>query len=86
MAQYRVFALCTECAGIHKVPITVTLDDGPAELQTISDAYRGKGLPAALRDLNCTPVPCWETGGSFIQKDSEKIILVPADGLITASS
>lgn len=60
------------------MPIIVTLEDGPAELQTISDVYSRKVLPAVLRDLNCTPVTCWETGRSFIQENNEKIILVPS--------
>jgi hypothetical protein len=32
-----------------KSQIIVTLEDGPAELQTISDAYSRKVLPAAYR-------------------------------------
>ena len=81
MAQYRIFALRVGCGGIHKMPIIVTLEDGPAELQTVADVYREKVLPAALRDLNRTPVACWETGRSFIQEANEKIILVPAQGI-----
>lgn len=60
------------------MPIIVTLEDGPAELQTIADVYSRKAVPAALRDLNGTPVTCWETGRSFIQENNEKIILVPS--------
>jgi hypothetical protein len=78
MARYQIFALCVGCGGIHKFPIIVTLEDGPAELQTIADVYREKVLPAALRDLNCTPLACWETGRSFTQENNEQIILVPS--------
>ena len=45
MAEYRVFAAYTECGGIHRMQIILPLDDGPAELQSISDAYRGKKPP-----------------------------------------
>ena len=30
-----IFALCVGCGGIHKMPMIVRLEDGPAELQTI---------------------------------------------------
>jgi hypothetical protein len=84
MAQYQIFAQCVECDGIHKMPIIVMLEDGPGQLQTIADVYKGKVLPEALRHLNCTPVRCWETSRSFIQENNEKIILVPAQGVPSA--
>jgi hypothetical protein len=78
MSWLDIKSLPYALGAVVSINSQLSLEDGPAELQTIADVYREKVLPAALRDLNCTPLACWETGRSFTQENNEQIILVPS--------
>jgi hypothetical protein len=82
MARYRIFAQCVKCGGIHKMPIIVTLEDGPAELQTIADVYREKVLPAALRDLNVLRSHAEKRGSQLFRKIMKRSSWFPLKGSI----
>ncbi len=44
MPKYNVYALCNACGDLHPMEISVTLDDGPVEKQSIGDRYEAKGI------------------------------------------
>jgi hypothetical protein len=58
--------------------VTVILNDGPIEKQSIGDLYDGKTFPKNLADLTSHSVSCPKTGRQSIQKDNHQIFLVRA--------
>ena len=58
--------------------ISVVIEDGPIDKQSIGDLYNGKTLPKNLADLTNNSVRCPKTGRQSIQKDNHQIFLVPA--------
>jgi hypothetical protein len=39
-AQYRIFAVCNKCSGMHDMGATVLLKEGPIEKQSIGQVYK----------------------------------------------
>ena len=76
-AQYSVFVSCNRCGGEHELGISVVMEDGPSDKQSISDLYNGKPLPKSLADLTNNSVSCPQTGRQSIQKNNHQIFLVP---------
>jgi hypothetical protein len=37
MAKYEVFVFCDHCGDVHRMPVTVELDDGPASRASVGD-------------------------------------------------
>jgi hypothetical protein len=58
--------------------VSVILENGPIEKQSIGHVYEGKTLPKSLADLISRSVSCPKTGRQSIQKDKHQIFLVPA--------
>jgi hypothetical protein len=79
-AQYNILASCHKCAGVHETGISVTIEDGPVDKQSIGDFYNGKSLPKTLAALSNEGFSCPLTGRQFIQKDTKQIFLVPIKG------
>ena len=77
MAEYDVFAVCNACGDLHPLGISATLDDGPANKQSIADAYEDKDFPPSLAALKDRRVYCPKTGRQYSQRDAKKIFLVP---------
>ena len=77
MAEYDVFAVCNACGDLHPLGISVTLDDGPANKQSIADGYEDKDPPPSLAALKDRRVYCPKTGRQYSQRDTKKIFLVP---------
>jgi hypothetical protein len=77
-AQYRIFAVCNKCSGIHDTGATVILKDGPIEKQSIGQAYKDRSLPESLTKLSNKSVTCPATGRGFTQRDNGQIFLVRA--------
>jgi hypothetical protein len=75
--QFSVFASCHKCARVHETGISITMEGGPADKQSIGDFYRGKSFPKSLDSLTSTILTCHLTGRQFIQKDTKQIFLVP---------
>jgi hypothetical protein len=86
MAQYSIFASCNKCAGVHEMGISITVEDGPVDKQSIGDFYNGKSLPKSLASLSSTILACHLTGRQFIQKDTKQIFLVPIKGQPTTEN
>ena len=40
--QYSLVALCNKCGATHDMAVSVRLDDGPIEKQSIGHVYSGK--------------------------------------------
>ena len=76
-AAYRVFVSCNKCGGVHEMEISVVMEDGPFDKQSISDLYNGKTLPKSLADLANNSVTCPTTGRQSTQKNNDQIFLVP---------
>src|SRR5678816_1511790 len=85
-AKYRIFASCNKCAGVHETEISITIEDGPIDKQSIGDFYNGKSLPKSLATLSSTLLTCHLTGRQFIQKDTKQIFLVPFKGQPTTEN
>jgi len=85
-AQYSIFASCNKCAGVHEMGISITMEDGPVDKQSIGDFYNGKSLLKSLASLSSTVLTCHLTGRQFIQKDTKQIFLVPMKGQPTTEN
>jgi len=79
-AQYSIFISCNKCAGMHETGISITLEDGPRDKQSIGNFYSGKSLPKTLATLCNQSFPCPLTGRQFIQKNTKQIFLIPVKG------
>src|SRR5262247_2491652 len=76
--QYSLLALCNKCGAMHDMAVSVVLNDGPIQKQSIGHVYNGRTLPKSLADLASRGVSCPKTGRQSIQKDKNQIFLVPA--------
>ena len=76
-AQYSIVASCNKCAGMHDMGISVTMENGPANKQSIGELYDGKSLPKSLANLTQNSVTCPKTGRQSTQKNNHQIFLVP---------
>ena len=76
-AEYRVLVFCNKCGGLHDLGISVAMEDGPADKQSIGDLYEGKTLPKTLADFTNRSITCPKTGRQSIQKNNQQIFLVP---------
>lgn len=79
MTRYMVCVFCDDCSDVHSLPLKIRLDDGPVERQSVGDAFQGKRVPAKLAKLARFVVRCPRTGKSFVQKDNDRVFLVPAE-------
>jgi hypothetical protein len=77
MAEYNISALCNACGDLHPMGICVSLEDGPASKQSITDLYMGIDVPPNLGALRDKRVYCPKTGRQYSQKDNKKVFLVP---------
>jgi hypothetical protein len=78
MPKYDIFVFCDHCGDVHRMPITLVLDDGPKEKKSVGDTYAGRALPSHVGTLTNNHVQCPKTGQMFTQKDNNQIFLVPA--------
>jgi hypothetical protein len=76
-ARYSIFALCNKCGSTHDMAVSVILNDGPVEKQSIGHVYDDKTLPTILAALTGRSVSCPNTGRQSIQKDKHQIFLLP---------
>jgi hypothetical protein len=76
MARYEVFVYC-DCGDVHPMGMSVELNDGPVDKQSVGDTYKGKEIPPELLDLHNNSVICPKTGKLFYQRDDFLVFLVP---------
>ena len=76
-AEYGVLVSCNKCGGIHDIGISVVMDQGPAEKQSIADFYEGKAMPKSLAEITSRSITCPKTGKQSIQRNNQQIFLVP---------
>ena len=74
---YGVLVSCNKCGGVHELGISVVVEDGPVDKQSIGALYKGKTLPKNLADLANNSVSCPKTGRQSTQKNNQHIFLVP---------
>jgi hypothetical protein len=74
-AEYGVLVSCNKCGGIHDMGISLAIEDGPADRQSIGDLYQGKTLPKSLADLTSRSITCPKTGKQSVQKNNQQIFL-----------
>jgi len=77
MATYSVYVFCNECADVHPMGITISLEDGPPERESIGNLYAGKDLPSNIANLINNKTRCPKTGKWFVQKDNNQVFLIP---------
>jgi len=82
MPQYDVYALCNHCGAVHPMGISIYLDDGPTDRQSIGSIYQGKPWPPQVQALKLHETLCLKTGKRFTQEDDNQIFLVPASSMI----
>ena len=75
--EYRIVVTCNKCAGLHEMGISVPMENGPVDKQSIGNLYGGKGLPKSLANLSNTSISCPKTGRQSTQKNLHQIFLVP---------
>ncbi len=80
MARYDVHVFCDFCSDNHRMPIVVTLDDGPAERDSIGNHWEGKELPESIVSLKSNVITCPTTGRHLAQEDNNQIYLVARAG------
>jgi len=76
--RYTLLALCNKCGATHDMAVSVMLNDGPTDKQSIGQVYNGRTVPKSLADLTNRGMSCPKTGRQSIQKDKHQIFLVPA--------
>ena len=79
MAQYNVYFFCDECSEVHPLGISIGLDDGPPDKESIGDVYRGKDLPPKVARLIGNKTICPNTGKLTSQADNDQVFLVPME-------
>jgi hypothetical protein len=79
-AQYSILVTCNKCAGVHETGISITMEEGPVDKQSIGNFYSGKSLPKTPVALSNQSFPCPLTGRQFIQKNTKQIFLTPIKG------
>jgi hypothetical protein len=77
MAMYHVCAVCNACGDLHTTGITVSLNCGPANKQSIAEAFTNKDPPANIAELKDSRVHCPKIGRQYAQRDARKIFLIP---------
>ncbi len=77
MTKYSVHFFCDECGQVHPLGISISLDDGPAEKESIGNLYAGKELPQQVATLIGNKTNCPNTGKMTSQKDNNQVFLVP---------
>ena len=78
MALYDVYVFCNNCGQVHPMTIRISLDDGPAEKDSIGNVYAGKDLPQNVAALTNNYVLCPKTNKWFVQRDNNQVFLVAA--------
>src|SRR5262245_38102193 len=76
--QYSLLALCNKCGATHDMAVSVMLNDGPTDKQSIGKSYNGTTVTKRLADITDHSISCHKTGRQSIQKDKLQILLVPA--------
>jgi hypothetical protein len=77
MANYAVQVCCPECSGQHDTGIKLSLQDGPADEQSIENFYKGKELPPDIAALNNNTYTCPRTARTFVQNENNQVFLFP---------
>ena len=75
--QYSIVVVCNKCAGEHDMGISITIEKGPIDKQSIGDFYAGKSLPKSLANLTNASISCPKTGKQSTQKNHHQIFLIP---------
>jgi hypothetical protein len=63
---------------MNPMEVSVELNDGPVDKQSVGDTYKGKEIPPELLELHNNSVMCPKKGNLFYQRDDFLIFLVPA--------
>ncbi len=77
MANYQVYAFCTNCNDIHYTGVDIELEDGPAQKQSVSDLFEGKELPSEVADLANNRFICPTTQEMRLQEDNDQVFVIP---------
>ncbi|MFN2452931.1 MAG: hypothetical protein ABR577_01785 [Pyrinomonadaceae bacterium] len=76
MIEYEVIVMCDECSETHSIK-NITLTDGPEAKASVESFYAGQSLPPELATINTNYISCAKSGKWFLQKNNERVFLVP---------
>jgi len=76
MTQYSVHFFCDECSEVHPLGISIEMDDGPVEKESIGNLYAGKELPTEIATLTGNKTICPNTNKMTSQKDNHQVFIV----------
>ena len=68
MAKYKMHCFCDECSEVHPIPITVELDDGPPEKESMGNQYAGVELSGNIATSIQNKTECPNTGVMIIKQ------------------
>jgi hypothetical protein len=77
MPLYDVFVYCNDCRKEHPMGMIYRIDYGPVQKRSLGDIYQGQPLSPQVQAIEAHKTLCPKNGNMFIQKDHEKIFLVP---------
>jgi hypothetical protein len=76
MARYNVSFSCSECGRLHPTKIFLTLQQGLAGREKLSEVYKGEPLPPEIIKLFRHPALCPITRNSVVINYSDRLYLV----------
>ncbi len=85
MVEYEVIVLCEECGEGHSIK-TVILQNGPQVKESVESFYAGRELPPELATINSNYISCSTTDNWFLQKNNDRVFLVPVRTLEATNS
>jgi hypothetical protein len=77
MAKYSVYVFCDDCGDVHPMGISIQLDDGPPDKDSIGNTYAGRDLPPQVAQLKNNVTFCPKSGKQILQRDNNQVFLVP---------
>jgi hypothetical protein len=78
MARYNVSFSCSQCGRLHPTKIFLTLEQGFAGPENLSEVYKKEPLPPEIIKLFRHPCLCPLTGNSIVINYSDLLYLVPS--------
>jgi hypothetical protein len=81
MPQYDIYVSCNKCGSVHPMGIGIHVDTGPADEQSIDEAYERISLPPQIQAIEDHKTLCLKTGQWFVQKDLKEIFLKPREAI-----
>jgi hypothetical protein len=77
LVTYRLFVECDYCEENHPLPFAISKENIPPGKKSVAEIYGDKKLPEDVNSIISIPVQCSTIGEYFVQKDLQKIFIIP---------